>query len=264
MGKKKFLFGKRDVMVGLDRISPNIISLKFKGKNIWDKNQCARISVYDYLTGKEYNSFSHKLKILDWEEKSEVLFLKWRFLSAPFIIKQTFKVIENDAISYETHISIQKGKYRTVMVKFDFPLPSYKNSPHSDWNIWSASPTAPWKIKKINHLTISYDHIWEHTSIPAVTLYDEKSDIGQTFLKPFEIPAPGLSFKITNVRDWNVENERTLGIINNYLGCGEGRDANVSLIIKFHKGDWRDGLGWLCSKYKEYFEPYDEKIWEYF
>lgn len=252
----------RDLFLSL-KDKPNIESLKFKGKDIWNENEFSCIKLHDYLTGKEYDSSSHKTEILEWKESAGSVFIKWRFSVAPFIIRQTFVPVEDNAVSCETVVSIPKNRYRTIRMSFNYPLPSRKKFPSSDWQLWSASSNAPWKLKRINHLNISYDHIWEHTSIPAVTVYDEKNDIGQTFVKPFDVPAPGLSFRITNVGDWNTENERSLSVINDYLGCGGGREARVSLVIKFHRGDWRDGLGWLCSRCKEYFEPHDSKIWEY-
>ncbi len=242
---------------------PDIESLKLKGKNIWNENESSSIAIYDYLDRKEYDSATHRTEILERKMKSGSLSVRWKFAGAPFIISQTFASVGGNAVSCETSVSLPKGRYRTVRVSCNFPLPSRQKFPASDWQVWSASSNAPWNLNRINHLNISYDHIWEHTSIPAVTVYDENNDIGQTFAKPFDVPAPGLSFRITNVGDWNPEDERSLNVVNDYLGCGGGREVKVSFVMKFHRGDWRDGLGWLCSKYREYFEPYDEAIWEY-
>ncbi|MBN1445887.1 MAG: hypothetical protein JW957_07260 [Candidatus Omnitrophica bacterium] len=260
---KSFVIDSRDIFLSLDGSSLNLDRLKFKGKDIWDAGCHASVSIYDYLTRKEYSSGEHKTELLEKKNKKGSLCIKWKFSRAPFIVSQVFAAVEKDAVSCETSVSVQGGKYRTIRVSFNYPLPSRTKFPGSDWHVWSASSDAPWRLDKTNHLNISYDHIWEHTSIPAVTVYDEKNDIGQTFVKPFDVPAPGLSFRITNVGDFNVEDERSVSIVNDYLGCGNGRDAKISLKMKFHRGDWRDGLGWLCSEYKEYFEPYDESIWEY-
>ncbi len=260
---KSFIIDGRDIFLSLDGESLNLNRLQFKGKDIWDAGCSAIFSIYDYLTGKEYDTASHKAEILEKKKEKGSFFLKWKFSGAPFVIKQVFRAQDRDTVSCETSVSVPGGKYRTVRVSFKYPLPSRTKFPGSDWHIWSASSDAPWRLDRTNHLKISYDHIWEHTSIPAVTLYDGKHDIGLTFVKPFDVPAPGLSFSIVNVADWNIEDERSLSVVNDYIGCGNGREAKISLKMKFHRGDWRDALGWLCSEYKDYFEPYDKAIWEY-
>ncbi|MEO0095339.1 MAG: hypothetical protein ABIL66_05545, partial [candidate division WOR-3 bacterium] len=130
-------------------------------------------------------------------------------------------------------------------LRLDFSLPLLDKMNYLFW----ANENAPLRIGDSLYKTIAYRHNW--CILPVVILYDTTLDYGLSFVCPFEVKKPALSFRL--IKNPSVD---TFRISYNYLRMGtqNSRHAQASLYIVPHEGDWRPGLAWMRNRYPEYFD----------
>jgi len=130
-------------------------------------------------------------------------------------------------------------------LRLDFSLPLLDKMHYAFWS----DENAPYKIEDYFNKAIRYRQNW--VILPAVVLYDTTLDYGISFVCPFEVKKPALSFKLK--KSPSVD---TFRVSYNYLRMGTqtGKHAQTSLYIVPHEGDWRSGLAWMHNRYPEYFD----------
>jgi len=146
--------------------------------------------------------------------------------------------------------------FRSIRVDLLFPLPLQGRSPDGryEWMCWAPASALPAPLSRIGRQTFSYDHIQDHISIPMITLYEPGHDTGITYYKPFEVKAPAMDYRITNIRDFNIENQNGLEVETRHLAVYPGKYAHVSIGMFIHEGDWRPALGRMLGLYPDYFK----------
>lgn len=129
-------------------------------------------------------------------------------------------------------------------LRIEFSLPLFDKMTHTFW----ADGDAPFKIGDYFYKVLKYRHNW--FVLPLVVLYDTTLDYGLSFVCPFEVKKPALSFVLQK----NPSSDTFL-VSYNYLRTSRaiGRPAKASLYIVPHVGDWRPGLAWVLNQYPEYF-----------
>ncbi|MCK4252699.1 hypothetical protein KAX97_14725 [candidate division WOR-3 bacterium] len=132
-------------------------------------------------------------------------------------------------------------------LRLDFSLPLLDAMHYAFWT----DKNAPFLIETYFNKTIKYRQ--NRCVLPGVILYDTTLDYGISFVCPFEVKKPALSFKLKT----NPSSD-SFRVSYNYLRMGESTDrhAQASLYIVPHKGDWRPGLAWMRDQYPEYFNPH--------
>jgi hypothetical protein len=128
---------------------------------------------------------------------------------------------------------------RDQEVRIDFVIPLAKKIDH----IFTAAEDMPTTVKNATAGRIIYRR---DTFLPIITLYDPTRDLGISFIAPFEIAKPNLTF--------SIEQEKLI-ISYYHLKSTNTRNAKVALMLVPHEGDWRPGLAFLTDEYPEYFYP---------
>jgi len=129
--------------------------------------------------------------------------------------------------------------------KIDFLLPVVYAM---DYVFWTTDG-APFELGG-SSLT-SCDVVYRNKCVlPAFIFYDDISDIGISFVSPFDMKKPGLSYHL----DAN-QSEDPFRISNYYLRLGDVDTARASIYFVPHDGCWRPGLAWMYDTYAEYFDP---------
>jgi hypothetical protein len=153
----------------------------------------------------------------------------------------------NQEFRWDVNLSMQDTGVRGS--KIDFLLPVVAAMDHAFWT----TDGAPFELGEpfLKKCQVVYRK-W--TILPAVTLYNVNSDIGISFVSPFDMKKPGLAYKldIDSITD-------PFRISNYYLRLGGGINnpniAQASVYFVPHDGCWRPGLAWMYSTYHEYFDP---------
>jgi len=131
----------------------------------------------------------------------------------------------------------------------DFSIPVIANMEYAFWT----KDGAPFKLPITR--TVVYRRrggvIPGGLVIPTVILFDTTSNIGLSFVSPFELRKPGLQFQL---------NEDSFNISNYYLRLSKNHPAHAAVYIVPHEGCWRPGFAWLYDKYTEYFNSVSESV----
>jgi hypothetical protein len=188
-----------------------------------------------------------------------------RFPGAEFVVTETFRVTA-DHVRWDVRVRKTAGPDRTVRVIQLAPLPL---GPYRGWAAisdapFSTKPYTPFAIEYGQSVSGSVGETRWRTLIPAVVFYSPEKKRAISFTHPFEVPAVRIRFLSNtsatadfhwNSRQYPPHERPYLQVANEYLGLRGNKDIETSLLISSHPANWRPALGWIYSKYREYFDP---------
>lgn len=225
--------------------------------------------LFDELRRQEFSDLTQTPKIDQFRATSSggVVRASFRktFLGAEFVVAETY-TITGDHVRWDVKVSKTKGADRTLRVIQVVPLPL------GPYQGWSAISDAPFSIKPYTPFAIEYGQsvsgsvgeVRWRTLIPSVVFYSQQKKRAISFTHPFEVPAVRIRFLNNtsakadfhwNSRLYPPEERPYLQVVNEYLGLRDNKDVETSLLIASHDANWRPALGWIYSKYREYFDP---------
>jgi len=225
--------------------------------------------VRDELKEQEYSDLAQAPQVFGIETKVEsgsvLLTLKKQFPGADFLVHESFRM-SGDHLRWDVRVEKITGPDRTLRVVQLAPLPlgSYQGwAPISDAP-FAIKPYIPFAVNYGQSVSGSVGEVRWRTLIPTIVFYSEETNRALSFTHPFEVPAVRIRFlNNTGARadfHWNSRlyppQERPyLQVSNEYLGLRDDRDVETSLLIASHPANWRPALGWIYSRYREYFDP---------
>lgn len=227
------------------------------------------LTLIDELKGTEFSDLKQRSKIANLQAAASggaaSLSFQKLFPGADFVVTETFR-LDRDHLRWDVRIRKAQGADRTLRVIQFAPLPlgQYKG--------WAPIAEAPFEVKPYAPFAIEYgqstagavgESHWR-TNIPLMVFYSLAKKRSVSFTVPFEIPSVRVRF-LNNTGaaadfHWNSRNyppaERPyLQVSSEYLGLREKKDLETGLLISMHQADWRPALGWVYSKYRQYFDP---------
>ena len=188
-----------------------------------------------------------------------------KYPGAEFSVWQTFRVTA-DHLRWDVRIRKDAGPPRTVRVIQAAPLPL------RDYDGWAPIAEAPFTVKPYLPFAIEYGQSiggpvgepeWR-TNIPMTVFYSREKKRAISFTLPIEIPCVRARFLNNtgaesdfhwNSRQYPPRERPYFQVSHEYLGIRDGRDLETGLLISVHPADWRPALGWVYSRYQEYFDP---------
>ena len=227
------------------------------------------LTLYDELRQREFSDLTQSPEVsvagTEVGEGIATLRVTKKFSGADFVVHETFQMT-GDHLRWNVRVEKTAGPDRTLRVVQLAPLPlgSYQGwAPISDAP-FPVKPYAPFAIEYGQSVSGSVGEVSSRTLIPTIVFYSEETDRALSFTHPFEVPAVRIRFlSNTGVRadfHWNsrlypTEERPYLQVSNEYLGLRDNRDVETSLLISSHPANWRPALGWIYSKYRDYFDP---------
>jgi hypothetical protein len=128
----------------------------------------------------------------------------------------------------------------------DFSIPVIANMDYAFWT----KDGAPFKLPITR--TVRYRKLWDvWTVVPTIILFNDTSNVGLSFVSPFELRKPGL--------DWKIKSDSFI-ISNYYLRLSNNHPCSAAVYIVPHEADWRPGLAWIYDKYPDYFNPVSQTV----
>ncbi len=225
--------------------------------------------VYDELRRREFSDLKQGAKIdlvkVGTGAAGQRISFRKSFPGAEFTVREEYTV-SKDHVRWDVRIRKLKGPDRTLRVIQVAPLPQ---GPYEGWAPISDAPfpTTPYRPFAIEYgqsVSGSVGEVRWRTVIPAVVFYSRPKGRAISFTHPFETPAIRIRFLSNtgaktdfhwNSRKYPMEERPYLNIVNEYLGLRDRRDVETSLLIASHEANWRPALGWIYSRYREYFDP---------
>lgn len=249
--------------VSQDDYCNQVVSGVIQGRDFAVGARIVGLAIIDELTGREYSDLKNAAVVASLQEQPNRLSFEKRFPGAEFIVRETYTV-HPDCIRWDVRVTKTRGRDRTVRIIQMAPLPL------GPYRGWAPIADAPFTVKPYQPFAIEYgqstsgsvgERRWR-TLIPMAVFY---ADRAIAFTHPFEVLAVRIRMMNNtgaaadfhwNSRRYGPAERPYFQIVNEYLGLRSGKDAETSLLISAHPGDWRPALGWVYEKYRDYFDPH--------
>ena len=222
----------------------------------------------DELRNKVFSDLADPGKVSNAQGKdstdSTSLSFRKTYPGADFIVTETFRVLP-DHIRWDVSIRKTRGPDRNVRVIQFAPLPL------RDYQAWAPIAEEPLQGEPFWPFAIQYgqsiagsvgEERWR-TAIPMMVFYSNRKNRALSFTAPFEVPAVRVRFMNNtsaevdfhwNSRDYPLAQRPYFQVSHEYLSIRSNRNLETGLLISSHSADWRPALGWVYSKYREYFD----------
>jgi hypothetical protein len=232
-------------------------------------HRIAGLTLFDELRGVEFSDLGHRPRIVHVQAASSgdgvSLSFEKLFPGAEFVVQETFR-LDADHLRWDVRIRKTRGPDRNIRVVQFAPLPL------GDYQGWAPIADAPFDVQPYTPFAIDYGQSTagpvgearRRTTIPLMVFYSEHSRRSVSFTHPFEVPSVRIRFLNNtganadfhwNSRAYPSRELPYLQVSSEYLGVRGDKDIETGLLISMHPADWRPALGWVYSKYREYFDP---------
>jgi hypothetical protein len=227
------------------------------------------LRIYDELRQREFSDLKDPGTVTNASESNSaggaVFSFEKRYPGAEFVVYETFR-INPDHVRWDVRVKKTSGPDRTIRVVQFAPLPL------GHYQAWAPISDAPFQIKPWLPFSIDYGQSTSgavgegrsRTTIPMMVFYSLRNKRAISFTTPFEVPSVRVRFLTNtgvesdfhwNSRQYPMQERPYFLVSHEYLGARDHKDVEAGLLIATHPADWRPALGWLYSKYKEYFDP---------
>ena len=265
-----------DVRIDVERPTGFIRALYFKkaGVDLFQQLRggitgykgCLRI--YDEHDERWYDDLRAPPAIVSASKRGNTIRVVRRYRGAPFTIVMTL-AMEGDALRWQVRATkLRPGVAdRSLRVHFCMPL-------IAGWDVW-----APCKFGEITFdgmtpfefMYIQVPYVSDQEIIlPMVSHYHRRLGAGFSMVEPIDANVPAAKFMFNNgdkCYNWGTmrKDPRTVPMLeaaNYYIGLVGRRPMKTEVLLFFHGGDWRPGLGQVYRRWREYFDPYNPAIYE--
>ncbi len=236
--RSTWTLANKRMSVGVSKTSGEILFVRDKKTNVLSSSAALRI--VDVVAGATFSDRDMSVRGSDVvSTKDSVQLTVRRTNGKDYSVVSKFTV-DATSVRVDCEVSCGKPTASEFNIDFLFPIASQKFE-----NVFWPMVGAPFDIHNPGVPKLVYR--WG-ILVPEATVYNPTTDSGVSFIAPIGMPKPGFSF------DWQgTYPDNTLAISNFYLAGGGGKNAKASIYIVCHEGDWRPGLGWMVSKYPDYF-----------
>jgi len=270
----------RSAQVAVEEETGWIRSLVWKGRKVDLFAQTRRpiegyiggIRIFDEVARKWYDDFDGKFEIR-WLKKGrdgKVLAFEKRFKEAPFTAQVTIS-LEKPYMTWDVRLKQDGGRKGNRQVKVIFFLPMI-----AGWQVWAPAVNTPFTFDGMSSFEYMYNqgpYVGEREiMVPVLSHYSEDLNVGYTVCDYMERNIPASKFQFSNGRthfNWsqyfsvpNWEDYPYLEIVHSYIGMRGQKPCETGIQVFFHEGHWRPGLGQVVRRYKDFFYPPVDAIWE--
>lgn len=226
------------------------------------------IRVYDELDRAWYSDLDTPCKVEDIKKRGQAVTLTKKFKDAPFFLNLTLKM-DDACLTWQVD-AVKKNKKvadRSLRVYFLFPL-------IAGWGVWAPCLTGERTFDGMTpfehtHIQIPY-YSEQEIILPMCSHYHRKLGVGYSVVEPIGDNVPAAKFQFSNGEKcftWGSMHKDTrdvpvLETVNYYIGLVGDRPMSTKVMLFFHEGDWRCGLGRVYKRWQKYFDPWNDAIYE--
>ena len=268
-----------DVRLGIETATGFIRSLVFKKQKVDLFAQLRQgipgyiggLRIFDERDAKWYEDLKTPFILRQAKVgKNEVSFVKL-YKGAPFKLTVTLRM-EKDAFHWEVEAvkNNAKVKDRSLRVYFTMPL-------IASWDVWAPCVGGE-RFGGFDGMT---PFEFMYTQVPSVSEYEiilpmcshfnRQLDVGYTVINPIDERVPASKFQFSNGErcfNWGsmakkMQEAPVLETVNYYIGLVGNRPMRTKVMMFFHEGCYRPGLGKIFNKYKKFFVPKNDRMYEH-
>jgi hypothetical protein len=253
-----------EVRLAVDRQTGCLKSLTHKNSGVDLLNPSGQteeaiggIEIYEEKAGICYSDLEILSAIPEGGIHNNALQFLKKFPDSGFDIQISMK-LDDDSFRWAVRLKNREHTNRTLRIHFLLPL-------SVGWQLWAPASGTPLNLDE----TMPFDYAYllnqrgggAEIHVPIISVYDRECDVGMTLTAELDRRFPGVRYfsRLRCVND-NPESIPYLTVAYPNLGLRDNSSVEASILIHFHEGDWRPGLGWLYSKYRQYFDPGLDRI----
>ena len=237
-GKNRFVLKNDAMLVVISKETGEIVSLDSNGSSLL--SEPGGVSIRDVLDGVSFGQKEGQVKEARGEKDTVTL---RKTYEAGYEAVLCYK-LGRDALSCSVTLTTEHEQPREA--RMDFHLPAISMMSRALW----PRHGAPFDLAEVPMERIVYRH-WDFRTamiLPFLCFYDPNEDVGVSFVSPFDLPKPGLSFLFD-------KDEGTVTVTNAHLRLSREDSAKAALYIVPHQGCWRPSLAWMLKTYPAFFRP---------
>jgi len=273
---KTWRIENRDVWMDVEARTGFIRSLMFKKARIdlfaqlrgGIPGYIGGLRIYDEADDCWYDDLRTPFTVRSARKRGNTIRFTKLYRGAPFTIEVTLRM-EDDAFHWEVLARKKNARVadRSLRVHFCFPL-------IAGWDVWAPCNFGEKGFDGMTPFEFMYTQIpyvsEQEIILPMVSHYNRRLDVGYSMLEPIDAVVPAAKFAFNNADkcfNWgsmhkDIRSAPVLEAINYYIGLVGRRVMRTKVMLMFHAGDWRCGLGKVYRRWKEYFDPFNDAIYE--
>jgi len=226
------------------------------------------LRIYDEHDDRWYDDLRTPFTVTNASKRGNTIRMTRHYAEAPFTVDIELR-LEDDAFHWE--VTAEKASPdlpdRSLRVYFRFPL-------IAGWDVWAPCAHGETPFDGMTPFEFMYVQIpyvsTQEIILPMVSHYHRKLDVGYSMVEPLDANVPAAKFVFNNGEkcfNWgsmrkDVRTVPVLEAVNYYIGLVGKRAMNTKIMLFFHEGDWRCGLGKVYRRWREYFDPFNPTIYQ--
>jgi len=226
------------------------------------------LRIYDEHDDRWYDDLRTPFEVTDETHEAGSVRTTRRYEGAAFAVVQTLRLDEG-----ALHWEVEARKLdpaaadRSLRVYFRFPI-------IAGWDLWAPCAAGEFTFDGMTPFELMYGQVPyvsdQEIILPMVSHYHRRLGVGYSILEPLDANVPAAKFCFNNAEkcfNWgsmhkDVRNVPVLEAVNYYIGLVGDRPMRTKVMLLFHAGDWRCGLGRVYRRWREYFDPYNPAIYD--
>ena len=226
------------------------------------------LRIYDEHDDKWYDDLRTPFTVSRAAKRGSTIRLTRRYKGAPFVVRIVLRM-EEDAFHWEVQAEKTSAKLpdRSLRVYFTMPL-------IAGWDVWAPCKFGEATVDGMTPFEFMYVQIPyvsdQEIILPMVSHYNRALNVGYSMVEPIDANVPAAKFVFNNADkcyNWgsmrkDIRTVPVLEAVNYCIGLVGKRAMNTKIMLMFHEGDWRCGLGKVYKRWREYFDPFNDTIYE--
>jgi len=265
-----------DVWIDVERPTGLIRSLYFKkaGVDLFQQLRggitgytgCLRI--YDEHDDRWYDDLRGAFTVASASKRGSTVRVVRRYRGAPFKIQMTL-AMDSGGLRWQVRATKVRPTVadRSLRVHFCMPL-------IAGWDVWAPCKFGEATFDGMTPFEFMYVQIPyvsdQEIILPMVSHYHRRLGAGFSILEPIDANVPAAKFIFNNgdkCYNWGTMRKDPRAVpmleaVNYYVGLVGRRPMKTEVLLVFHEGDWRPGLGKVYRRWQEFFDPYNPAIYE--
>ena len=266
-----------DVSITVEQQTGFMRALRFKQKNVDLFAQVRQnlpgyiggLRIYDERDEVWFSDLNDAFTVRDFKAGDNQVSFKKQFKGAQFELTVRMK-LEADAFHWE--VDAVKGSSavadRSLRVYFFVPLVA-------GWDVWAPAFEGQFTFDGMSSFEYMYVQIPyvsnKEVVLPMISHFNADLDVGFSLMEPIDAKVPAAKFQFSNGEkcfNWgamkkDIRSVPVLEAVNYYIGLTGDRTMSTKVMMMFHEGDWRPGVGKVFKRWKEFFVPGSDTIYKY-
>ncbi len=226
------------------------------------------IRVFDEHDRLWYSDLDTPFKLAEPKKRGQAITFDKQFKGAPFHLTLTLKMDE-DCLHWEVQATKKNKKVadRSLRVYFMMPL-------IAGWDVWAPCLQGERTFDGMTPFEHTYTQIpyfsEQEVILPMCSHYNRQLGVGYSMVEPIDANVPAAKFIFSNGEkcfNWgsmhkDIRDVPVLEAVNYYIGLVKDRPMTTKVMLFFHEGDWRPGLGKVHKRWQPFFDPWNDAIYD--